>query len=208
MVLSFLIYGAITASIRKSATLISKLSRTLLRIVGVGVVCRNPLPSSRKIIFANHQGWLDGVVLASLLPARFVGKSELKSIPIIGRLLKRLGCLFVNRGIPLEKQPALVSDVLSSERSVVVFPEGTTNASPGKLKLGFINFSEVNHLPAIVVSLKYTPQEPALYVGKETLLSSTLKLLRCEYLVVCEVEWKELSLTDRELQISEYFSTL
>lgn len=79
-------------------------------------------------IVSNHLGYLDGIVLGSLLPVIFVTKRQVKRWPVIGQLLTLLGTIFVDRE---NKQDALriidkISATLKQGTNVLVFPEGTS----------------------------------------------------------------------------------
>jgi 1-acyl-sn-glycerol-3-phosphate acyltransferase len=49
------------------------------------------------LIVANHVSWLDIFVLNTLQPSRFIAKSELRRWPIVGRLIRDVGTLFIER---------------------------------------------------------------------------------------------------------------
>lgn len=58
----------------------------------------------------NHLGYVDLVVLASELDAVFVAKSEVARWPVIGRLTRSMGTLFVDRRTP-RGIPAIVTAI-------------------------------------------------------------------------------------------------
>ena len=80
------------------------------------------------MIVANHVSWLDIFVLNAQQPARFVAKSELARWPLVGRLIRDAGTIFVQR--ERRHDTRRVNDhaaqALSSGDVVAVFPEGTT----------------------------------------------------------------------------------
>ena len=87
------------------------------------------------LILANHQSYLDGLILTAALPLEFafVAKRELIDSPIAGTLLKRLGTVFVERFDPaggVETTDEVIR-TLRAGKSLVVFPEGTFDRRPG-----------------------------------------------------------------------------
>jgi 1-acyl-sn-glycerol-3-phosphate acyltransferase len=80
-------------------------------------------------VVANHCSYLDGVVLAAVLPPRFdfVIKREMNSVPLAGFLLQRIGVQFVTR----DNRAGSLRDALRVMRSaaggssLAFFPEGT-----------------------------------------------------------------------------------
>ncbi|MDW5609722.1 AMP-binding protein [Mycolicibacterium sp. D5.8-2] len=111
--------------------------RLLARLTGtrIAVRGRDRLPDSPAVVVANHPSWLDGVVLATVLPDayRFVGGEVLEHKWVIGFGLKRLGAEFVERHERREgvaDTDRVVALVLAG-RSVVIFPEGRLDRAPG-----------------------------------------------------------------------------
>jgi 1-acyl-sn-glycerol-3-phosphate acyltransferase len=88
------------------------------------------------LIVANHVSWLDIFVLNAEHPSRFVAKSELARWPLVGRLIRGSGTLFIERARRQDTQRvnARAADALRSGDAIVVFPEGTTTDGTTVLK--------------------------------------------------------------------------
>jgi 1-acyl-sn-glycerol-3-phosphate acyltransferase len=99
------------------------------------VEVRDPRVAPGTLLVANHVSWLDVIVLSALCPADFVAKAEIRRWPLLGRLLKRHDCLFVNRrvGRHLLQLNAQIGERLARGRVVAFFPEGTTTDGAGLL---------------------------------------------------------------------------
>lgn len=80
------------------------------------------------MIVANHVSWLDIFVINAQHPARFVAKSELARWPLIGRLIRGSGTLFIERARRRDTRRVNgdATHALRSGDAVAVFPEGTT----------------------------------------------------------------------------------
>jgi len=103
--------------------------RILNRLVGFQVVVRGRIETRRPTLFiANHASYLDIQVLGSLIDANFVAKSEVAHWPGFGFLSKVAQTVFVDRrrgGTGRERE--LLRSCLEAGRSLVLFPEGTSN---------------------------------------------------------------------------------
>lgn len=117
---------------RRRNVSIRRWSQQFLRIVGVRLHVHGdpPRPSAGRpaMLVANHVSWLDIVVINSVLPVRFVAKSEIRRWPVIGWLSARTGTLFIERARRRDtaRITRLVSDALLAGDVCAVFPEGTT----------------------------------------------------------------------------------
>ncbi len=80
------------------------------------------------MIVANHVSWLDIFVLNAQHPARFVAKSELAAWPLLGRLIRGSGTLFIERARRRDthRVNGAAVEALRAGDAVAVFPEGTT----------------------------------------------------------------------------------
>ena len=84
---------------------------------------------------SNHLGVLDPWVLASTMPMAFAAKAEMASWPVMGRICKNVGIVFVERQRRMETT-RFVDEVRGRMRHgvrVLVFPEGTTSDGTGLL---------------------------------------------------------------------------
>jgi 1-acyl-sn-glycerol-3-phosphate acyltransferase len=110
-------------------------SRTMARMInwfaGVTVVqhgLEHVKPGEAHVLSMNHTSWFDVFALAMVLPHyKFVGKAELKKIPIFGRGATAWGIIWVERE---NRKQAFTSYEFAAKRirggvNVVVAPEGT-----------------------------------------------------------------------------------
>jgi len=138
--------------------LIQWVGRASLTLMGmpVRVRWRGALPDP-CIVVANHCSYLDGIVLAAVLPPRFdfVIKREMASVPVAAFLLRRIGVQFVTRGNHSGKSSDALRVIRSAARggSLAFFPEGTFLHEPGLLRFHIGAFAAAERSGAPVVPL-------------------------------------------------------
>lgn len=110
---------------------INRWSYRLTEMLGLHIkVCGVPPKSGqRTLILANHVSWVDIFALNAVSTARFVAKSEVGSWPLIGRLCKGTGTLFIER--ENKRDTARLNHeivaALETDQNIAVFPEGTSS---------------------------------------------------------------------------------
>ncbi|MBK5966933.1 acyl-phosphate glycerol 3-phosphate acyltransferase [Thiocystis minor] len=133
--------------------------RLLRRLVFVRltVTGRERIPPTDRpyVLVANHQGYLDALVLIETFerPIRFVAKRELMVNPLVGRFLARMGTLFVDR-FDLQRSSAeseRIRGTLSLGATLGFFPEGTFREQPGLLPFRMGAFAAAVQAGATVV---------------------------------------------------------
>ena len=130
---------------------------------------------------ANHVSWLDIFVLDAQSPARFVAKSELARWPVIGKLIRDTGTIFLERARKADtlRVNALATEVLSRGDCLAVFPEGTTTDGTTLLKLHGSLLQPVidshGHVQPIALRYTYADGSPSLapeYAGDTSFAQS------------------------------------
>jgi 1-acyl-sn-glycerol-3-phosphate acyltransferase len=86
-------------------------------------------PRRTYIVMANHQSLFDVWALIGKLPLqiRWIVKKELRSVPLFGYALERMGHIYIDRKHPQKAYQRLKTKAagLHKGSSVVIFPEGT-----------------------------------------------------------------------------------
>lgn len=133
--------------------------RLVLRLCGVSVRIQKPVKTTAgpRVFVANHASYLDGVLLLTTLPTNvaFVAKREFARAFAIGRVLRRMGSVFVER-YDLHTAAGGVHELeahLRAGESLVVFAEGTFRRDPGLLPFHMGAFSAAAATGAVVVPI-------------------------------------------------------
>lgn len=103
-------------------------SLALCRLFAVRITVVGDPPSAPCLLVTNHLSYVDVLVLASLLPARFVAKSELSGWPVIGAMCRTVDTLFIDRASRRDaaKVGRDMGQALSDGDAIVLFPEATS----------------------------------------------------------------------------------
>ncbi|HEV8343570.1 MAG TPA: lysophospholipid acyltransferase family protein [Candidatus Binatia bacterium] len=117
------------------------------------------LASSGYFIISNHVGYLDGVILGSLLPVLYVSKREVRHWPVIGAWTALCGTVFIDRERK-DKVPLLVEEMVKKLRqraNVLIFPEGTSTNGEKLLPFQSTPFAAPlrMHAPILPISIIY-----------------------------------------------------
>ena len=106
---------------------IRRWSRRLLHLLGVDIKITGALAHPNVLVVANHVSWLDIFALHAVGPVRFIAKSEIARWPLIGRLVRGVGTLFIERARRRDTHRVTreMAAALRDGDIVAVFPEGT-----------------------------------------------------------------------------------
>ena len=110
------------------AAWLQRATRRHLKIFNFKAEVSGPVPADGLIV-SNHLSYLDILVLASVTPAVFVSKADVRRWPVFGWLAALGGTVFIERerhthvGVVNRE----IADALADGVPVVVFPEGTSS---------------------------------------------------------------------------------
>jgi 1-acyl-sn-glycerol-3-phosphate acyltransferase len=102
-------------------------SRRLLHLLNIDIRMSGTLAHPNVVVVANHVSWLDIFALHAVGPVRFIAKSEIARWPVLGRLVRGVGTLFIERSRRRDTHRVNreVANALAEGDIVAVFPEGT-----------------------------------------------------------------------------------
>ncbi len=147
-----------------------RIEKTIARCLGIVTATRikltglNELPAAGEpcVIVANHQSYLDGLLLFAVLPRppRFVIKGELRDSWALARPLKHLGGVFVERFDAAESLVGfnVFTETLAGGDGLTVFPEGTFKRMPGLLPFHMGAFAAAAEaaVPVVPIAIRGT----------------------------------------------------
>lgn len=163
-------------------------ARCLLAICGVRLTVTGraagwPRPG---LLVSNHISWIDIYVVLAQAPVVFIAKSEIRSWPVIGWLVRLSGTIFIERGSRHALRGVLhqAAARFKAGHAVLFFPEGTTSDGLGLLPFHSNLFSLAQQdvdLPICALTIRYAQHGqsstvPA-YIGEMTLLQSMVAIL-------------------------------
>lgn len=151
--------------------------------------------AGRRLYVGNHISWLDIYALQAVTAARFVAKAEIASWPVLGRLIRLAGTVFIERGKRSDTRRInrTIGAHLQADEAIAVFPEGTTSDGRDVIKFhGNLLQAAIDADAEIVpFCLRYLDErghysDAAAFIGEMTMRDSILRVLR-EKRLVCEL---------------------
>lgn len=127
----------------------------------VRVTGREHLPQDACVLIANHQSMADVVAAMGLFyPFKFVSKSSLFSLPLVGWMMRMLRYVSLERGRHGSTRK-MMDDCrfwLRRGMSVLIFPEGTYSERPELLpfKRGAFALAQEEQVPLVPVLIRGT----------------------------------------------------
>jgi 1-acyl-sn-glycerol-3-phosphate acyltransferase len=126
------------------------------------VTGREKLPRGRALVCANHSSNLDPVLLPLAAGAEnkihILGKIQVFRIPLLGKILRKVGMLSVDRDANDVAAIRQITSVLKNDEKVAIFPEGHRykDETPHEANSGVIRFAALCSAPLVPV---YIPRK-------------------------------------------------
>ena len=161
-------------------------SARLLAILGVRLSLEGEAPRKAAIVAPNHVAWLDVFLVLSVLPVRFIAKSEIRDWPVAGWIAARAGTIFIRRGLrrDIARIKERVHEALATGESIGLFAEGTTGDGETLLKFHSSLFEPAVANDALVypAAIRYVADDgspcAAAYYGDLSFLGSLALIIR------------------------------
>ena len=137
-------------------------TRLFITLSGLKLTVKGKPYHEPCLFVANHASYMDWLVLLAALPRtfHFVAKSELKKVPVVHALLRRLGTEFVERSHTQESlsDAEQVADKARSGQRLLIFPEGTFQHASGILpfRMGAFLSAAKADLPIVPICISGT----------------------------------------------------
>lgn len=130
------------------------ISLVRVRVSGLENILDEP-----AIYAANHASQLDIPIICTKInrPLFFIGKIELKKVPILGQYMKTVGMIFVdrkNRERAMASMRTAIQDIQGG-KSIAAFPEGTRTKTGELLpfKKGVFTISKEGKIPIVPIAV-------------------------------------------------------
>jgi len=162
----------------------------LLGCFNIKVVTYGQMPdddTQATMFVANHISWTDIHSINSIIPLRFIAKSEVSNWPVFGYLVKKSGTLFIDRS---RKKDAvriveMATESLRNGDNVGFFPEGTTTEGASLLpfKSSIVQAAMLAEAQIWPIAIRYplpnggTNTQMA-YAGDTTMAKSMMNILK------------------------------
>ena len=158
--LLFIFVCPFSAPRRRCQAFISKiLSKVILLIFGVRVICKGSFPAKPFLLISNHLSYLDVLVYFSLVDCTFLAKLDVAGWPLLGKVTFLFGTIYIDRRKKrdlLRVIPMIVRRLEAGDK-ICFFPEGTS--SDGKQIKSFYSAlfecAVRSQRPVVVSSLAY-----------------------------------------------------
>jgi 1-acyl-sn-glycerol-3-phosphate acyltransferase len=157
------------------------MARLFLAVFGVRLQVRDPakLIGHGGFIFPNHVSFLDAILFLSLAPVRFLGKSEVRTWPLLGWIATAIDTVYVERTSKESRSQArtLLRD-LPLHPPIVLFPEGgiyPTGLLLNPFRWGAFEIavhSQIPYLPCVIVY----DQRELVFWGDESLMAAVWRV--------------------------------
>ncbi len=191
--------------------------KSLLDMFNIHVKAYGHLPpsytSASNIMFvANHISWIDIHALNSIIPTRFIAKSDIQSWPVFGYLAKKSNVLFISR--ESRKDAARVvhatNHSLLDGDTLCLFPEGTTTDGTEIKPFKSSIIQGAIHANSVIwpIAFRYTCKDGTIntaiaYAGETTLIESIQQVLQQKQAVVelhflAPIDTSELTEADKD----------
>jgi 1-acyl-sn-glycerol-3-phosphate acyltransferase len=171
-------------------------SKGVLWRFNIKVVTFGETPSPNQessMILANHISWIDIYALNSVIPVRFIAKSDINNWPVFGYLARKSGTIFINR--TSRKDTARIvnktAESLSNRNNVAFFPEGTTTdgTTLGHFKSSLVQAAIQANCTIKPLAIRYPNPDGSAntnlaYAGETTMAESMMQALKTKQPIV------------------------
>src|SRR5271157_4497246 len=118
----------------------------LFKIIGKKIRVKgyeNVKENTRYLIVSNYPSAYAGFALAGTFPnAFFIAASFISKIPLFGRIMRRIGTIFINQRNSFKAKRSIDIGLssMNSDGSIIIFPEGgpSKDGNFSKFKRGFL----------------------------------------------------------------------
>jgi 1-acyl-sn-glycerol-3-phosphate acyltransferase len=146
-------------------------ARMVSLIASMRVEIKGPRPEAPFFLVANHLSYTDIIAFATQLDCVFIAKSDIADWPVLGRLAKSVGTIFIDRSHyqDIPRVISLIEQTLEQGYGIVLFPEGTSSKGDQVLAFhpGLLEPLARMSYPVSFASISYNtpPEEKPAYLA-------------------------------------------
>jgi 1-acyl-sn-glycerol-3-phosphate acyltransferase len=122
--------GHLLGGTEKTRQWFATVARMMARTFRLDLVLDGELPiEAREVRVVNHTSYLDIFLLSGIRGGRFLAMKDVASWFMVGRVAKRVGCIFLDRSSKHDRAAAvrtLTDAAKTGATPLIVFPEGGT----------------------------------------------------------------------------------
>lgn len=136
------------------------------------VINRERIFHHRGFLFPTHDGWIDILLPAAVVPSRFLAAIEVSRMMFIGRLGKAVNVVWVDRKDKASRQEAREAlRGLEAYPPIVLYPEGMLDGTPGlaPFRYGAFEMAINNNLAYLPLAVLYHPFEDGKWKDEDLL---------------------------------------
>lgn len=143
-----------------------KWAKGFVRLLGMEITVIGKPPNPPFFLVSNHLGYTDIPAIRSVLECVYVAKGDIRTWPVVGRIIASFGTVFIDRNNrrDIPRAGADILETLARGEGVAVFPEGTSWNGREILKFNssFLEFAAQSELPVHYASIRYetSPEWP------------------------------------------------
>lgn len=145
------------------------------------------------IFVGNHISYIDIPLILSQQPTVFVAKKELARWPVLGRMAKSAGTIFVKRSKEKSRKTVLKqieSRLLQGGHNVCIFPAGTTSlVEEFEWKKGAFRVAQQCNLKIQPFRIRYSNINLVSYVGDEHFVPKIWGLFKSGEKITVDIEY-------------------
>ena len=123
------------------------------------------IPDEPVLFVGNHRSYYDVICSYAAMkrPVAYVGKKEIKMIPVMAQWMELMGCVFIDRHNIKSGLKSILEaiETVKNGTSVFIFPEGTRNRGenkdiPAEFKEGSLKIAQKSGCMIVPVAIKNT----------------------------------------------------
>ena len=167
------------------------------KYLGKDYLKNQKLPKKASTIVANHQAWIDNIILIQTCYPGFAAKIETKKVPILNTLIDNLQSIYISRGGTEEQRNANLNEIVDRQKlvekdprypQICIYPEGTQTNGTHLLNFKKGAFVGLNAVQPVIVKYSWKTFSPTWegipFIAHSSLQHMFLRTAHCDVYVL------------------------